>query len=127
MVKKNLNKKSYINYFFKYIFKYKNLCKQLENKTNKFNYNIINNYVKKIILDFYFLKESALQRFYEVKSFNQIIKSIMRIKIDKNIKSSKSNWKFDKNVAKNFDSHVTKSVPFYNISHDLCVSLVSFF
>ena len=51
----------------------------------------------------------------------------MRIKIDKNIKSSKSNWKFDKNVAKNFDSHVTKSVPFYNISHDLCVSLSEFF
>ena len=51
----------------------------------------------------------------------------MKIKIDKNIKSLKSNWKFDRNVAKNFDSHVSKSVPFYNISHDLCVSLSEFF
>lgn len=51
----------------------------------------------------------------------------MKIKIDKNINSTNSNWKFDKNVAKNFNSHVIKSVPFYNISHDLCVSLSEFF
>lgn len=51
----------------------------------------------------------------------------MKIKTDKNIKSLKSNWKFDKNVAKNFDSHVTKSVPLYDVSHDLCISLSEFF
>tara|TARA_B100001057_G_scaffold491009_1_gene580378 strand:- start:1912 stop:2616 length:705 start_codon:yes stop_codon:yes gene_type:complete len=51
----------------------------------------------------------------------------MKIKTDKNIKSLKSNWKFDKSVAKNFDSHVTKSVPLYDVSHDLCISLSEFF
>ena len=51
----------------------------------------------------------------------------MKIKTDKNIKSLKSNWKFDKSVAKNFDSHVTKSVPLYGVSHDLCISLSEFF
>lgn len=51
----------------------------------------------------------------------------MKIKTDKNIKSFKSNWKFDKSVAKNFDSHVTKSVPLYKVSHDLCISLSEFF
>ena len=43
------------------------------------------------------------------------------MKVDKKIKSQRSNWKFDKNVAENFDIHVLKSVPFYKISHDLSV------
>ena len=51
----------------------------------------------------------------------------MKIKTDKNIKSYKSNWKFDKSVAKNFDSHVKKSVPLYDVSHNLCISLSEFF
>ena len=61
------------------------------------------------------------------KHLEGALKFIMKIKTDKNIKSLKSNWKFDKNVAKNFDSHVTKSVPMYDVSHDLCVSLSEFF
>ena len=28
------------------------------------------------------------------------------MKVDKKIKSQRSNWKFDKNVAENFDIHV---------------------
>ena len=61
------------------------------------------------------------------KHLKGILKFFMKIKTDKNIKSLKSNWKFDKNVAKNFESHVTKSVPMYQVSHDLCVSLSEFF
>jgi tRNA (cmo5U34)-methyltransferase len=49
------------------------------------------------------------------------------MKTDKKIKSLKSNWKFDKIVAENFDSHVTKSVPFYKISHDISCRLSDFF
>ena len=49
------------------------------------------------------------------------------MKIDKKIKSLRSNWKFDQNVAKNFDNHVLKSVPFYKISHDLSCRLSDFF
>lgn len=49
------------------------------------------------------------------------------MKTDKKIKSLKLNWKFDKLVAKNFDSHVVKSVPFYEISHDITCNLSDFF
>ena len=49
------------------------------------------------------------------------------MKVDKNIKSSKSNWEFDKNVVKNFDTHVLNSVPFYKISHDMVINLSEFF
>ena len=49
------------------------------------------------------------------------------MKVDKKIKSERSNWKFDKNVAKNFNTHVLKSVPFYEISHDLTCKISEFF
>ncbi len=49
------------------------------------------------------------------------------MKVDKKIKTKSSNWQFDKNVAKNFDSHVLKSVPFYKISHDLSCKFSDFF
>ena len=49
------------------------------------------------------------------------------MKTGKKIKSLKLNWKFDKLVAKNFDSHVIKSVPFYKISHDISCNLSDFF
>ena len=49
------------------------------------------------------------------------------MKVDKNIKSSKSNWQFDRNVVKSFDAHVSNSVPFYKISHDMVVRLSEFF
>ena len=47
--------------------------------------------------------------------------------VDKKIKSKKAGWKFNKSVAKNFNSHVTKSVPFYKISHDLVEKFSDFF
>lgn len=49
------------------------------------------------------------------------------MKVDKKISSKRSNWKFDKNVVKNFDSHINQSVPFYKISHDLTIKLSDFF
>ncbi len=49
------------------------------------------------------------------------------MKIDKKIKSETANWKFDKNVVKNFDSHINKSVPFYKISHNITLNLTDYF
>ena len=49
------------------------------------------------------------------------------MKVDKKISSKRSNWKFDKNVVENFDSHINQSVPFYKISHDLTIKLSDFF
>ena len=49
------------------------------------------------------------------------------MKVDKNIKSKKSNWEFDEQVTKKFDSHVEKSVPFYNISHEIVLGLSDYF
>ena len=48
-------------------------------------------------------------------------------KVDKKIFSKKASWKFDKKVSKHFDSHVKKSVPFYEISHDLVLGISDFF
>ena len=39
------------------------------------------------------------------------------MKVDKNIFAKNSNWSFDKNVPKNFDKHISKSVPLYNETH----------
>ena len=55
------------------------------------------------------------------------MKKNLTFKVDKKIISKRSNWKFDKNVVNNFDSHITQSVPFYKISHDLTVKLSDFF
>ena len=49
------------------------------------------------------------------------------MKVDKNIKSKRSNWKFDKNVAKSFEKHIGQSVPFYKVSHELTLKLSDFF
>ena len=49
------------------------------------------------------------------------------MKIDKNINSKPSNWKFDAKVAKNFKEHAEKSIPFYNMSHNIVVSLSEYF
>ena len=49
------------------------------------------------------------------------------MKVDKNINSKRSNWRFDKSVVKNFDEHISKSVPFYKITHDIIVKLSDFF
>ncbi len=49
------------------------------------------------------------------------------MKADKKIKTSRSNWKFDKNVALNFDNHVKKSVPYYEHAHEIILGLSDFF
>ena len=49
------------------------------------------------------------------------------MKVDKNIKSKRSNWEFDKQVVNKFESHVEKSVPFYNISHEIVLGLSDYF
>jgi len=49
------------------------------------------------------------------------------MKVDKNIKSLRSNWEFDKQVTNKFESHVEKSVPFYNISHEIVLGLSDYF
>ena len=49
------------------------------------------------------------------------------MKIDKKITSSRANWKFTKKVVNTFEKHITSSVPFYKISHDLTVKMSDFF
>ena len=44
-----------------------------------------------------------------------------------NIITSKGVWKFDKKTSKNFDAHVSKSVPLYNEGHKLITDLSDFF
>lgn len=45
---------------------------------------------------------------------------------DKIIKKN-SDWSFDGKVYKNFDSHIKKSVPLYNETHELFLNLTDFF
>lgn len=52
---------------------------------------------------------------------------MIKMKTDNKIQSLRSNWKFDKLVTKSFDNHVKKSVPFYEISHDISSKLSDFF
>ena len=49
------------------------------------------------------------------------------MQIDKKITSKRSQWEFDANVVKKFDNHVEKSVPFYNISHEIVSGLSEYF
>ena len=49
------------------------------------------------------------------------------MKVDKNLKSKRSNWEFDKQIVNKFESHVEKSVPFYNISHEIVLGLSDYF
>ena len=49
------------------------------------------------------------------------------MKVDKKINSKRSNWRFDKSVVKNFDEHISKSVPLYKITHDIIVKFSDFF
>ncbi len=45
----------------------------------------------------------------------------------KNIILKNASWTFSGNVAKSFDSHITKSVPFYNKTHELGLDISDFF
>ena len=44
-----------------------------------------------------------------------------------NIKASRANWSFTKDVASSFDTHISKSVPFYDEGHDLICYLTDYF
>lgn len=43
------------------------------------------------------------------------------------IDAKNANWKFDGKVSKNFDSHVSRSVPMYYEGHDLVIKLSDYF
>lgn len=43
------------------------------------------------------------------------------------LKAERANWRFGGEVAKNFDDHVSKSVPLYNEGHGLICELSDFF
>ena len=49
------------------------------------------------------------------------------MKVDKNIFAKNGSWSFDKNVPKNFDNHISKSVPLYNEMHWLCEQVSDFY
>jgi len=49
------------------------------------------------------------------------------ISVGDNISTSESRWTFAGEVAKNFDQHVKKSVPFYEEAHSLAISFSDFF
>ena len=44
-----------------------------------------------------------------------------------NIKAIRASWDFDGDTAKNFDEHVSKSVPGYNEGHEIILSLSDYF
>lgn len=48
-------------------------------------------------------------------------------KVGDGLEAENANWNFKGDVAKNFDQHVSKSVPFYNEAHSLICSLSDFF
>ncbi len=50
-----------------------------------------------------------------------------KINTGDNISTTKGMWKFDKKTSKNFDNHVSKSVPLYEEGHKLISDLSDFF
>ncbi len=74
--KRAISKKNYLNYFNKYIQKYKLICENLEKQTKKFDFNKVNKYVNKNKIGLLFLKrKDALKRFYsETKAFKRNFK-----------------------------------------------------
>lgn len=44
-----------------------------------------------------------------------------------NIKIKIGNWKFNSKVAEVFDVHVKRSIPFYEVGHDLILKISHFF
>ena len=50
-----------------------------------------------------------------------------KFNIGDNIKSMSANWSFAGNTANNFDRHIKKSVPLYDLSHDIALKLSDFF
>ena len=44
-----------------------------------------------------------------------------------NIKVKNSQWKFSGSTARNFDKHISKSVPLYDWSHEISLKISDFF
>ena len=40
---------------------------------------------------------------------------------------NKYNWRFDESIVKDFDEHVRKSVPFYDVFHETILELSKYF
>jgi tRNA (cmo5U34)-methyltransferase len=55
------------------------------------------------------------------------MKKIKNISSGDNIVSKSSQWKFSGKTAKNFDKHISKSVPLYEWSHDIALKISDFF
>ena len=55
------------------------------------------------------------------------MKKLQNISSGDNIASKASQWKFSGNTAKNFDKHISKSVPLYEWSHDIALKVSDFF
>ena len=46
--------------------------------------------------------------------------------VDNNLTMLSGNWTFE-NIEKKFDSHILKSIPFYNEIHNICINCSEFF
>ena len=55
------------------------------------------------------------------------MKKLQNISSGDNIACKASQWKFSRNTAKNFDKHISKSVPLYEWSHDIALKVSDFF
>ena len=42
--------------------------------------------------------------------------------VDNNLTMLSGNWTFE-NIEKKFDSHILKSIPFYNEIHNICINI----
>ncbi len=55
------------------------------------------------------------------------MKKNVRFNIGDNLKSTIGGFSFGKNTPKNFDKHISKSIPLYNQGHEIITRLSSFF
>ena len=55
------------------------------------------------------------------------MKKNIRLNIGDNLKSTIGGFSFSKNTPKNFDKHISKSIPLYNQGHEIITRLSSFF
>ena len=51
----------------------------------------------------------------------------MKDKIGDDLRARNSAWTFKGSVAKNFQSHISKSIPFYEEGHELVIQVSDFF
>ena len=50
-----------------------------------------------------------------------------RLTVGNLIKTSEANWSFSGNTHKNFDNHIKKSIPLYDLSHEIGIKISDFF